>query len=107
MSKFAMHAKFTAKPGERDALAAILLEAAADAEPVQECELYLVNLSVNEPDVIWVTEVWSHAEAHDASLALAATRAAIQRAMPLIAGVQPVQLTPVGGKGLVSAPPGE
>ncbi|AIQ61541.1 putative quinol monooxygenase [Paenibacillus borealis] len=101
MSKFGMYAKFTAKPGEREALAAILLEAAAAAEPVQECELYIVNLSESEPDILWVTEVWSSAEAHAASLALEATRATIQRAMPLIAGVEPVKLIPAGGKGLV------
>ncbi|MNO13837.1 Antibiotic biosynthesis monooxygenase [compost metagenome] len=95
-----MYAKFTAKPGEREALAAILLEAAAAAEPVNECELYIVNLSESEPDILWVTEVWSNAEAHAASLKEEATRATIQRAMPLIAGVEPIQLVPVGGKGL-------
>lgn len=101
MSKYGMYAKFTAKPGDRDALAAILLEAAALAEPVPECELYIVNLSDSEPDVLWVTEVWSHEEAHAASLTREATRATIRRAMPLIAGVEPVRLTPVGGKGLM------
>jgi quinol monooxygenase YgiN len=100
LSKYGMYAKFTAKPGERDALAAILLEAAAAAEPVKECELYIVNLSDSDPEVLWVTEVWSSAEAHAASLAQEATRATIQRAMPMIAGVEPVQITPVGGKGL-------
>lgn len=102
-----MVAKFTAKPGERDALAAILLEAAAAAEPVKECELYLVNHAEPDPDVLWVTEVWSSAEAHAASLTQEATRHAIQRAMPLIAGVEPVKLTPVGGKGLAFTPPEE
>lgn len=97
-----MYAKFTAKPGDREALAAILLEAAAAAEAVAACELYIVNLSASDPDVLWVTEVWSHAEAHAASLTEEATRTTIQRAMPLIAGVEPIELTPVGGKGLAS-----
>jgi quinol monooxygenase YgiN len=101
LNKFGMYVKFTAKPGMRDALAAILLEAAAAAESVPECELYLINLSETEPDVLWVTEVWSHAEAHAASLTREATRATIQRAMPLIDGVEPVQLKPIGGKGLL------
>ncbi|AIQ49938.1 antibiotic biosynthesis monooxygenase [Paenibacillus sp. FSL R7-0273] len=100
MSKFGIYAKFTAKPGERDTLAAILLESAAAAEAVAECELYIINHSETEPDVLWVTEVWSSQEAHAASLTLEATRAAIQRAMPLIAGVEPTRLRPIGGKGL-------
>ncbi|WP_379156549.1 putative quinol monooxygenase [Paenibacillus sp. sgz5001063] len=105
MSKFGMVAKFTAKPGERDSLAAILLEAAAAADHVPECELYIVNLSESEPDILWVTEVWSHAEAHAASLQEEATRAIIQRAKPLIAGIEPIRLIPLGGKGLASGNP--
>ncbi|MCM3701840.1 putative quinol monooxygenase [Paenibacillus macerans] len=100
MSKYGMYAKFTAKPGERDKLVAILLEAAAGAESVQECELYIVNVSDTEPDTVWVTEVWSSKEAHGASLEQEATKASIQRAMPLIAGVESIQIRPVGGKGI-------
>jgi quinol monooxygenase YgiN len=107
MSKFGMYAKFTAKPGERDVLAAILLESAAAAEAVEECELYLVNISDSEPDILWVTEVWSSPEAHAASLTLEDTKAAIRRAMPLIAGAESTKITPVGGKGLVFGVSGE
>ena len=39
-------------------------------------------------------------EAHQASLALAETQASIQRAMPLIAGVEAIKVRPIGGKGL-------
>jgi len=101
MSKFGMYAKFTAKPGQRDALATILLESAAAAEAIDECELYLINISDTEPDILWVTEVWSSPEAHGASLTLEDTQAAIRRAMPLIAGVESTKIKPVGGKGLV------
>lgn len=100
MDKFGMYAKFTTKPGARDQLVDILLEAAAGAGAVPDCELYVVNVSETEPDTVWVTEVWSHAEAHAASLQEEATRAAIQRAMPLIAGVESIPLRPVGGKGI-------
>lgn len=68
VDKFGMYAKFTAKPGERDQLADILLEAAAGAGDVPDCELYVVNVSETEPDTVWVTEVWSSAEAPAASL---------------------------------------
>lgn len=104
MSKFGMYAKFTAKPGQRDALAEILLEAAAAAEAVEECELYIINFTGDDPDILWVTEIWSHKDAHAASLTQEATRTAIQRAMPLISGVESIPLNPMGGKGL-SFPP--
>nr|WP_155608277.1 antibiotic biosynthesis monooxygenase [Paenibacillus timonensis] len=100
VDKFGMYAKFTAKPGERDQLVGILLEAAAGAGSVPECELYVVNVSETEPETVWVTEVWSNAEAHAASLQDEATRAMIQRAMPLIAGVESIPIRPVGGKGI-------
>jgi quinol monooxygenase YgiN len=100
MSKYGAYVKFTAKPGERETLADILLEAAEALQSVKECEVYIINLSAQEPDAIWVTEVWSSAEAHKASLDLPDTKAAIARAMPLIEGVESIPVTPLGGKGL-------
>ncbi|TDG00281.1 putative quinol monooxygenase [Paenibacillus piri] len=100
MSKFGMYVKFTAHAGQRDALAKLLLESAESANAFEECELYIVNISDTEPETVWVTEVWSNEAAHDASLGLDETKAAIQRAMPLIAGVEPIKLQPIGGKGL-------
>jgi quinol monooxygenase YgiN len=100
MSRFGMYVKFTAKSGQRDNLVNILMEGAAAEQSTKECELYLVNVSDTEPDIIWVTEVWSDEEAHKASLAREDTREAIQRAMPLIEGVEATKIRPVGGKGL-------
>ena len=100
MDKFSMYAKFQAQPGARDSLVEILLEAAAGAGADPDCELYVVNVSEKEPEAVWVTEVWSSKAAHDASLQDEATRAMIQRAMPLIAGVESIPLRPVGGKGI-------
>ncbi|GIP38367.1 monooxygenase [Paenibacillus sp. J31TS4] len=100
MNKYGLFVQFTTHPGQRDALAALLLEAAAAAQDIAECELYLVSVPESEPDCVYVTEVWSHKEAHDASLEAEETRASIQRAMPLIAGVASQTLIPLGGKGL-------
>ncbi len=100
MNKYGAYVKFTAKPGERDALAGILLEAAAGLQAMTECEVYIINTSDAEPDAIWVTEVWNSAEAHKASLGDPATKEAIARAMPLIAGVESIPVVPLGGKGL-------
>jgi quinol monooxygenase YgiN len=66
-----------------------------------ECELYIVNIVPDEPDAIWVTELWANEEAHAKSLERDDVRGLIQRGMPLIAGMsEQMTLTPVGGKGI-------
>ena len=83
--RFGMYAKLVAKPGQRDALVAILLR---DVEALRAhgCELYVVNLAVDDDDAVWVTEVWASKEAHRASLQLPETQQAIAEAMPLLTG---------------------
>lgn len=104
MSKFGMYNKIPTQPGKREELVELLLEAAAAMQQFPDCDLYLVNVSASEPDVVWVTEVWESAEAHQASLNLDSTKEAIKRGMPLIAGpVESIKLVPVGGKGLPKA----
>jgi quinol monooxygenase YgiN len=97
----AMHGligRLRATPGQRDALIAILLEGTAG---MPGCLSYVVAKDAAEADAIWVTEVWDSRESHIASLQLPAVRAAIERARPLIAGVEAGQRTiPVGGVGL-------
>jgi quinol monooxygenase YgiN len=80
---YGLISSFTAKPGERDALVA-LMRGSADAMP--GCRSYVVAIDPADADTIWVTEVWDDAAAHKASLAIPAVKAAIARAMPLIAG---------------------
>lgn len=100
MSKFGLYNKITTHAGQRDALLAVLLEAASGMENVPGCELYIVNVSPTEPDVVWVTEVWTTQEAHQASLSKDEVKALIQRGRPLIAGGERIELVPIGGKGL-------
>jgi len=100
MSKFGLYGKITAQPGQRDALVAGLLEAAALMQHVPGCELYIVNVSATDADAVWVTEVWSSASAHQASLTLDEIKALIKRNMPLIAGGERIEIVPIGGKGL-------
>jgi len=96
-----MYGKVLAQPGRRNALLEVLLEAAKMLGDMPECELYIVNTAPDEPDAIWVTELWASEEAHDRSLKRDDVRALIQRGRPLIAGMgDQVRLTPVGGKGM-------
>ena len=101
MTRFGLYGKITAHPGEGDALAECLLEAAELLRDVADCELYVVSRSPNEADTVWVTEVWSGQAAHAASLASESVEALIRRALPLIAGApERIETVPVGGKGL-------
>lgn len=100
MSKFAMFGKLTAHPGRREELVSLLLEASRSLNDMEGCRLYIINESVDDPDAIWITELWRDAEAHANSLKNEEVLAVIQRARPLIAGIEPIRLRPVGGKGL-------
>ncbi len=102
MSTFGLYGKIIAKPGQRDALVAGLLEAAALMQHVPGCELYIVNVSASEPDVVWVTEIWRSASAHQASLTQEEIKALIKRTMPLIADGERIEIVPIAGKGLAT-----
>lgn len=95
---YGLIAKLTATPGQRDAVAAILLESTGD---MPGCLSYVIARDTADPDALWVTEVWASPASHQASLALPAVKAAIAKGRPLIAGFsQRVETTPVGGWGL-------
>lgn len=100
MEKFGLYTKFIAQEGQRDSLAALLLEAANGIESVEGCDIYIVNIPDNDPTGIWVTEIWSDPAAHQASLKLEETQALIQQARPLIAGIEQIKLSALGGKGI-------
>lgn len=97
---YGSHGQFTTRPGQGDELANILLSAAAGLRANEACLLYLVSRSPDNPDEIWVTEVWTDKAAHDASLQDEDVKAAIQRARPLIAAITATELRPAGGKGI-------
>ena len=101
MARFGFVGSFTAQPGQGDALVEVLLQAAQALEANRDCELYVVSRSPDDADVVWVTEVWTSPEAHEASLAEEAVLELISRARPLIAGIGArLELSPMGGKGL-------
>ncbi|HWK34801.1 putative quinol monooxygenase [Sphingomonas sp.] len=95
---YGMIGKITARPGQRAALIALLLDGSAD---MPGCLSYIVAEDAADADAIWVTEAWDSEASHKASLALPQVKAAIGAAMPLIAGFDTAATTrPVGGKGL-------
>jgi quinol monooxygenase YgiN len=90
--------KIHAVAGARDELAGILIEGVGG---MPGCRSYVVAHDPDDPNALWVTEVWTDADAHRASLALPSVRDAIARGRPLIAGFgERFETRPVGGHGL-------
>ncbi|WP_411255254.1 putative quinol monooxygenase [Neobacillus niacini] len=101
MEKFGIYGKMIAKEGEREKLTSILLEAAESLQNLDDCELYLVSVSPDDADSVYVYEVWSSESAHQGSLTLESTQNLIHQAKPILAGMERIStLVPRGGKGL-------
>jgi quinol monooxygenase YgiN len=101
VGRFGLCGIMIAQAGQRDALLALLLEAADLVADAPGREVWIVNLMPDNPDALWVTEVWRSEADHAASLTDDAVREIIARAKPLIARMgDRFILEPVGGKGL-------
>jgi quercetin dioxygenase-like cupin family protein/quinol monooxygenase YgiN len=99
--------KFTAVPGRGDELAQLLLRAADSLRDTAGCELYVINRGKDEPDQIWVTELWLNQDALDASLEQLRGdegRAQLRQVMALLDPNNPperVEVEPLGGVGYI------
>ena len=97
------YVRMVALPGKGSVLAGKLLTVAEGMRGAPGCELYVVNLSADEPDIVWVTEVWSDEAASDRALSGDLGEAGIGDVIALLAGPpELVDLTPLGGPGLPS-----
>ena len=72
-------------PGKRDDVVAILTRPSPNLGRVG-CLLYEVGVNEEQPDTVFVAELWTSVEAHRASLQLDSVRAAISEARPLLSG---------------------
>jgi len=72
-----------AVPGKRDELVTHLTQR---NDALAGCLAYEVGVSDDEPDIVFVVELWESAEAHRASLTLPEVRATIAAARPLLSG---------------------
>ena len=98
---YGMIGKITAVPGQREALARLLLSGSA---AMPGCLSYVVSEDLKDPDALWVAEAWDSKESHAASLKLPAVQDAIAKARPLIVGFDTAaELKPIGGSGLGTA----
>ena len=97
-SMYGLVGRIQSVPGRVDELAAILLRGATG---LPGCLSYVVAKDMNDPDSIWVTEVWDSQESHAAPLSLGSVREAIAEGRSLIAGFfDRTETLPVGGHGI-------
>lgn len=90
-----------ATPGAGAALADGLLTVAEGMRSAAGCELYVVNRTPDEEDVVWVTEVWADEASSDAALNQDLGEAGLGAVLPLLAAPPEfIELTPIGGPGL-------
>jgi len=99
---YGLISKMNAVPGQRDALAAILLDG---TQAMPGCLSYVIARDPADDNALWVTEVWNSQASHTASLSLPSVQAAIAKGRPLIAGFSNrVETVPIGGYGIERTP---
>ena len=95
------YVRMVAQEGRGGALADTLLRVADGMRDAPGCELYLINVSADEADTVWVTEVWADEAASDQALSGDLGEVGIGDVLELLAGPpELVDLTPLGGPGL-------
>jgi quinol monooxygenase YgiN/quercetin dioxygenase-like cupin family protein len=95
--------KMTARAGQGEALAQLMLRVADGLRGTQGCEQYVVNRSATDADQVWVIERWLSQEALDAALEQLQTepgKAQLAEVMALLDGPpERIDLQPLGGVG--------
>lgn len=90
--------RIDAVKGSREELAGVLLEG---IQEMPGCLSYVVAEDAEDPDALWVTEVWDSEASHEEALSLPAVQEAMRKGRPLIEGFGQRHVTaPVGGRGL-------
>lgn len=102
MNKYLLHGKLTAKQGQTDQLADILIEASKLVSTAKGCNLYIISKDEKDKNSVFVTEIWDSKEDHDNSLNVEGVRALIGKAMPILEGdpAKGQELEILGGTGI-------
>lgn len=100
---YGLISKISTAPGQRDALAALLVEG---TQAMSGCLSYVIASDPTDANGLWITEVWDSQASHDASLSLPAVQAAIAKGRAMIAGFSNrVETVPIGGYGIAETAP--
>lgn len=101
MNRYGLHNRLAAQPGQRDALAQLLLDGTRIVAALPGCELYVVSIDEKDANAIYVTEIWKTREDHEASLKMPEIRAVIEKGRPMVAGFsEQTHMVTLGGHGL-------
>jgi quinol monooxygenase YgiN len=92
--------KLTAKPGKREEVIGILLESGKLMDD-SACLMYMVSEAADDPNVIYVTDLWTSKDLHRQALQAPELRGYIDKAIPLLEGMpEQTEIRPVGGTGV-------
>ena len=95
------YVRMVAVEGQGTELAAALLRVADGMSIQPGCLAYVVNAAPDEPDTVWVTEVWSDPAASEAALNRDIGEAGLGAVLELLAAPpEYIEVTPLGGPGL-------
>jgi quinol monooxygenase YgiN len=98
MARFGQHTRIRARPGKRDELIAKFTEAGELQQDNPACELTLVSASPDDPDVVFLTEVWRSADEHERARQSPEVQAWAQGMPELVEG--PPESTPLDPRSL-------
>ena len=82
---FSVYGRMTALPGRRDELITVLLDGLRAGGENSGLLNYSINAAFDEPDTIWLTQLWIDKETHDAVTRSEPVAAATRRLAPLLA----------------------
>lgn len=95
------YVRMVARSGRGADLADALLRVADGLRAAPGCEVYVVNAVPDEPDTVWITEVWADAAASDAALSRDLGEVGLNDVVALLAEPpELLTLSPLGGPGL-------
>ena len=87
--------QITAQPGKRDQLARIMTEG---SRGLAGCLAYVIAADPDDPQSLWITELWTDRASHEQSLRTEQVAAAIARGRPLMVGfLRRVEIAPIAG----------
>jgi quinol monooxygenase YgiN len=81
---FSVYGRMTALPGRRDEVVAVLLDGfRASGGGLLS---YSINTALDDPNTVWLTQLWIDKEAHDTTTRSEPVAAVSSRIPPLLAG---------------------
>jgi quinol monooxygenase YgiN len=82
---FSVYGRMTAQPGRRDELITVLLDGFGAGGDDSGLLTFSINTAFDDPDTIWLTQLWIDKEAHDATTRSEPVVAVTRRIPPLLA----------------------